>query len=205
MEAVTVSGTIRTEVGKKATKAVRSAGEIPAILYSKNGSVHFSTTHKAVKNLIFTPAFRIADIDLAGKAHRAIVKDIQWHPVTDEIVHLDFLELIDGHTVKVELPVRFEGTAPGMRSGGKLLQLMRRIKVKASPENLVDELKLDVSSLELGQSIRVRDIEPIEGIEIMSAGASPVGIIEIPRALRSAATAEAKAARVGEDAAAVEE
>ncbi|MEL6968660.1 MAG: 50S ribosomal protein L25 [Bacteroidota bacterium] len=198
MEAVAVSGTIRTEVGKKATKAVRSAGEIPAILYSKNGSVHFSTTHKAVKNLIFTPAFRVAEIDLDGKSHRAIVKDIQWHPVTDEIVHLDFLELIDGHTVKVELPVRFEGTAPGMRSGGKLLQLMRRVKVKANPENLVDELKLDISSLELGQSIRVRDIAPIEGIEIMSAGASPVGIIEIPRALRSAATAEAKAARMGE-------
>ena len=197
MEAVTVSGTIRTEVGKKATKAVRNAGEIPAILYSKNGSVHFSTTHKAVKNLIFTPAFRVADIELDGKTYRAIVKDVQWHPVTDEIVHIDFLELIDGHAVKVELPVRFEGTAPGMRSGGKLLQLMRRIKVKAMPENLVDELMLDISSLELGQSIRVRDIAPIEGVEVMSAGASPVGIIEIPRALRSAATAEAKEAAMG--------
>ena len=199
MEAVTVSGTIRTEVGKKATKAVRSAGEIPAILYSKNGSVHFSTTHKAVKNLIFTPAFRVADIELDGKTHRAIVKDIQWHPVTDEIVHIDFLELINGHAVKVELPVRFEGTAPGMRAGGKLLQLMRRVKVKALPENLVDELMLDISGLELGQSIRVRDIAPIEGVEVMSAGASPVGIIEIPRALRSAATAEAKAAKLDDD------
>lgn len=198
MEAVTVSGTIRTEVGKKATKAVRNAGEIPSILYSKNGSVHFSTSHKAVKNLIFTPDFRVAEIDLDGKAHRAIVKDIQWHPVTDEIIHIDFLELIDGHAVKVEIPVRFEGTAPGMRSGGKLLQLMRRVKVKALPENLVDELKLDISALELGQSIRVRDIAPIDGIEIMSAGASPVGIIEIPRALRSAATAEAKAAKMGD-------
>ncbi|MEL6660676.1 MAG: 50S ribosomal protein L25 [Bacteroidota bacterium] len=198
MEAVAVSGTIRTEVGKKATKAVRSAGEIPAILYSKNGSVHFSTTHKAVKNLIFTPAFRVAEIDLDGKSHRAIVKDIQWHPVTDEIVHLDFLELIDGHAVKVEIPVRFEGTAPGMRSGGKLLQLMRRVKVKANPESLVDELVADISTLELGQSVRVRDIAAIDGIEIMSTGASPLGIIEIPRALRSAATAEAKAERMGE-------
>lgn len=194
MEAVTVSGTIRTEVGKKATKAVRNAGEIPSILYSKNGNVHFSTTHAAVKNLIFTPAFRVADIELDGKAHRAIVKDVQWHPVTDEIVHLDFLELIDGHPVKVEVPVRFEGTAPGMRAGGKLLQLMRRVKIKTTPENLVSELSANISSLELGQSVRVRDIAPVDGVEIMSAGASPLGIIEVPRALRSAATAEKKAA-----------
>lgn len=194
MEAVTVSGTIRTEVGKKATKAVRSAGEIPSILYSKNGSVHFSTTHKAVKNLIFTPAFRIAEIELDGKTRRAIVKDIQWHPVTDEIIHIDFLELIEGQPVKVEVPIRFEGTAPGMRAGGKLLQLMRRVKIKTTPENMVDELTANISKLELGQSIRVRDIAAVEGVEIMSAGASPLGVIEVPRALRSAATAEKKAA-----------
>ena len=195
MEAVAFTGTIRTEVGKKATKAVRAAGEIPAILYSKNGSTHFSTTHKAVKPLIFTPEFRVAEIELDGKAARAIVKDIQWDPVTDEIVHIDFLELIDGHPVKLEIPVAFVGTAPGTRAGGKLLQLMRRVKVKVMPENIIDELKLNISSLELGQSIRVRDIEPVEGVEILSAGASPVGIIEIPRALRSAATAEKKAAK----------
>ena len=195
MEAVAFTGTIRTEVGKKATKAVRAAGEIPAILYSKNGSTHFSTTHKAVKPLIFTPEFRVAEIELDGKAARAIVKDIQWDPVTDEIVHIDSLELIDGHPVKLEIPVAFVGTAPGTRAGGKLLQLMRRVKVKVMPENIIDELKLNISSLELGQSIRVRDIEPVEGVEILSAGASPVGIIEIPRALRSAATAEKKAAK----------
>lgn len=192
MEAVAFTGKIRTEVGKKATKAVRNAGEIPAILYSKNGNVHFSTTHKEVKKLIFTPDFRTAAIDLDGKSHRAIVKDIQWHPVTDEIVHIDFLELIDGHTVKLEVPIRFNGTAPGMRSGGKLLQLMRRVKIKTIPEKMVNELHADISSLELGQSIRVRDIDPVEGIEIMSAGASPLGVIEVPRALRSAAAAAEK-------------
>ena len=96
--------------------------------------------------------------------------------------------------MKVQVPVRFEGTAPGMRAGGKLLQLMRRVKIKATPENLVDELTANISSLELGQSIRVRDIAPVDGVEIMSAGASPLGIIEVPRALRSAATAEKKAA-----------
>lgn len=206
MEAVVVSGTVRTEVGKKATKAVRNAGEIPAVLYSKNGNTHFSTTHKAVKTLIFTPDFHVADLQLDGKSARAIVKDVQWHPVTDEIVHIDFLELIDGQSVKLEVPIRFEGTAPGMRSGGKLLQLMRRVKIKTTPENIVRELKADISSLELGQSIRVRDIETVDGIEIMSAGASPLGVIEIPRALRSAASAaEKEGEEVVEDTPAAEE
>lgn len=194
MEAVTVSGQIRTDVGKKATKAVRNAGQVPAVLYSKEKTIHFATTQKAVKSLIYTPKFKLAEVDVDGKTYRAIVKDIQFDPVTDEIVHMDFLHLIDGHPIKVEVPVRFVGTAPGMRAGGKLLRLMRRIKIKTTPENMVDELSLDITSLELGQSIRVRNIAPVEGVEIMSPSGAPVGVIEVPRALRSAATAEKKAA-----------
>ncbi|WP_367392136.1 50S ribosomal protein L25 [Lewinella sp. LCG006] len=194
MEAVTVSGQIRTDVGKKATKAIRNAGEVPAVLYSKEKTIHFATTQKAVKSLIYTPKFKLAEVNVDGNTYRAIVKDIQFDPVTDDIVHLDFLHLIDGHPVKVEVPVRFNGTAPGMRAGGKLLRLMRRIKIKTTPENMVNELSLDITSLELGQSIRVRDIAPVDGVEIMSPSGAPVGIIEVPRALRSAATAEKKAA-----------
>ncbi len=194
MEAVTVSGQIRTDVGKKATKAVRKAGEVPAVLYSKEKTIHFATTQKAVKSLIYTPKFKLAEVDVDGTTYRAIVKDVQFDPVTDDIVHMDFLHLIDGHPVKIEVPVRFNGTSPGMRAGGKLLRLMRRIKVKTTPEKMVDELSLDISSLELGQSIRVRDIAPVDGVEIMSPSGAPVGIIEVPRALRSAATAEKKAA-----------
>jgi large subunit ribosomal protein L25 len=194
MEAVSVSGQIRKDTGKKATKAVRSAGQIPAVLYSKEETIHFATTHNDVKSLIFTPKFKVAEIEVDGKSYRAIIKDIQWNPVTDEILHLDFLQLVDGSTIKLQVPVRFEGTAPGMRAGGKLLQLMRRIKIKTTPENMVDELSLNISSLELGQSIRVRDIKPVDGVEVMSPSGAPVGIIEVPRALRSAATAEKKAA-----------
>lgn len=194
MEAVTVSGQIRTDVGKKATKAIRNAGQVPAVLYSKDKTVHFATTQKAVKSLIYTPKFKVAEVDVEGKTYRAIVKDIQFDPVTDDIVHLDFLHLVEGHPVKLEVPVRFNGTAPGMRAGGKLLRLMRRIKIKTTPEKMVNELSLDITSLELGQSIRVRDIAPVDGVEIMSPAGAPVGIIEVPRALRSAATAEKKAA-----------
>lgn len=194
MEAVTVSGQIRTDLGKKATKAIRNAGQIPAVLYSKDKTVHFATTSKAVKSLIYTPKFKVAEVDVEGKTYRAIVKDIQFDPVSDDIVHLDFLHLVEGHPVKLEVPVRFNGTAPGMRAGGKLLRLMRLIKIKTTPEKMVNELSLDITSLELGQSIRVRDIAPVEGVEIMSPAGAPVGVIEVPRALRSAATAEKKAA-----------
>lgn len=194
MEAVTVSGQIRTDLGKKATKAIRNAGQVPAVLYSKDKTIHFATTSKAVKSLIYTPKFKVAEVDVEGKTYRAIVKDIQFDPVSDDIVHLDFLHLVEGHPVKLEVPVRFNGTAPGMRAGGKLLRLMRVIKIKTTPEKMVNELSLDITSLELGQSIRVRDIVPVEGVEIMSPAGAPVGIIEVPRALRSAATAEKKAA-----------
>lgn len=193
MEAVNVSGQIRTEVGKKSTIALRNAGQVPAVLYSKDQTIHFATTQKAVKPLVFTPNFKVAEVEVDGSAYRAIVKDIQWDPVTDEIVHLDFLQLVDGHPVKLQVPIRFEGTAPGMRAGGKLLQLMRRVKIKTTPEKMVTELSVDISPLELGQSIRVRDIKPIDGVEIMSPASAPLGIIEVPRALRSAATAEKKA------------
>lgn len=205
MEAVNVSGQIRTEVGKKSTIALRNAGQVPAVLYSKDQNIHFATTQKAVKSLVFTPKFKVAEIDVDGSTYRAIIKDIQWNPVTDEIIHLDFLQLVDSHPVKLEVPIRFEGVAPGMRAGGKLLQLMRRVKIKTTPENMVTELSVNISSLELGQSIRVRDIKAIEGVEIMSPASAPLGIIEVPRALRSAATAEKKAGAAGAPAAAAAE
>ena len=107
-------------------------------------------------------------------------------------MHVDFLQLVDGQTIKVNLPVRFIGTAPGTKEGGKLAQQLRRVKVKTTPEHLVDELQLDISELKLGHSVRVRDITPVEGVEIMSAGATPVASVIVPRALRSASAGEAE-------------
>lgn len=201
MEAIALTGELRKASGKKAAKAVRSEGRIPAVLYGGSDVIHFSTTHNEVKKLIFTPDFKIVDLSLDGKTHRCIIKDVQWHPVTDAIIHIDFLRLVDGHPVKVEIPVRFKGTSPGERSGGKLQQAIRRVKVKTVPEKLVEQLMLDVSDLEMGHSIRVRDIEAVEGMEIMNPPGTPIATVEVPRALRSAEMAEAEAA---EEAAAAE-
>ena len=186
MEILTVKGEKRANAGTKFARADRKAGLIPCVVYGRNGNTHFTTIKKEVKTLVYTPDFKLAEVEIDGAKHKCILKDIQFHPVTDEIMHIDFLELTDGHPVRVELPVRFKGVSPGVKAGGTLMQNMRRVKVKTTPENLVDELFLDVSKLELGSAIRVRDIEAVEGVEVMSAPATPIAIVEVPRALKSA-------------------
>ncbi|MEM6394746.1 MAG: 50S ribosomal protein L25 [Bacteroidota bacterium] len=200
MEVVSIDAKARENLGKKASKATRRDGVVPAVLYGQSDPVHFTINPLAVRPLVYTPDFKLAEVNLDGKAHKAIVKDIQFHPVTDEIQHIDFLALSDGHPVKVAVPVKFVGTSPGVRSGGKLQQTMRRIKIKTTPEKLVDHLVLSIEGLELGQAIRVRDLDVPEGIEVLNPGASPVATVEIPRALRSANTAAAKAEKAGEGA-----
>lgn len=187
METVAINGELRTGTGKKASKQDRKSEVVPCVLYGKDGVVHFTTTSAALKPLIYTGDFKLANIQVDGTDSQAIIKDVQFHPVTDEVLHVDFLKLIPNHPVKVEVPVRFKGTSPGVKLGGKLQQSLRRVKIKTTPEKLVDELKVDISTLDMGQSVRVRDLEVGENIEIMVEGATPIATIEIPRALRSAA------------------
>jgi large subunit ribosomal protein L25 len=193
MNVVAVQGQERGVLGKKASKSDRRSQIIPCVLYGGDQQVHFTTTEKEIKNLIYTGDFKLAELEIGGTKIKAIVKEVQFHPVSDKIIHIDFLRLIDGTPIKVEVPVRFRGTSPGVRIGGKLIQNLRKVKVKTLPKDLVDQVLIDISSLELGQSIRVRDIEANEGVEIMNAPGIPVATIEIPRAMRSAATAAAKA------------
>lgn len=187
MNTITIKGSPRTEVGKKASKAVRASEAIPCVLYGSKEVVHFQTTEAELRSLVFTPDFNVADLSIDGKSTRAILKAIQFHPVRDHIVHVDFLELVDGQTVKLEIPLKTRGASPGVKVGGKMIQSVRKIKVKTTPEKMVSELFVDISSLELGQSLRVKDIITVEGIDIQQNGSIPVVSIEIPRALRSAA------------------
>lgn len=189
---VFISGTLRTAFGKKASADIRKKGEVPCVMYGGNESVHFSLHPLDLKNIIFTPDFNVIEIEISGVKHRCILKDYQLHPVTDEVTHVDFLKLVDGKKVKVEVPVRFKGVSPGVKGGGKLQQLVRRVKIKTTPSKLVDEIQMDISNLGLGQSIRIRDIAPMEGIEIMNSPGIPVATIEIPRAMRSAEAAKKK-------------
>ena len=194
MQVVQVTTQERSDLGKKATKALRKSGHIPAVVYSKNGVTHFSTTHGDVKKLIYTADLKLAELHLTEGAKKALIKDIDFHPVTDEILHIDFIELIPNHSVKANVPIKFKGTSPGVKAGGKLISGLRTVKVKTTPEVLVDELFVDISSLQLSEAVRVRDLELPDGLTVEVDPATPIAVVEVPRALKSA-----KAAADGED------
>ncbi len=191
MQVITIKGESRNELGKKGANSTRKQGLIPCVMYGLNEVIHFSTTPNEVRHLVYSPDFKIAQVEVDGKNFKCILKDKQFNPVTDSIMHLDFLMLVEGRPVKVEVPVRFKGTSPGVKSGGKLLQKVRKVKIKATPEQLVDELMVDISHLELGQSIRIRDVKAGEGVEVLNSPGTPIATVEIPRALRSAQQAAA--------------
>lgn len=192
MKVVQITTEQRTDLGKKANKVARKEGKIPAVIYSINGVEHFSTTAKAVKNLVYSPELQIAELELGGTKKKALLKDISFHPVTEEIVHIDFIELVDGHPITANVPIKFKGVSPGVKAGGKLMASLRNVKVKSTPDKLVDELFVDISSLELAQSVRVKDLEIPEGVEIKADLNTPIAVIEVPRALKSATTAAKK-------------
>ena len=173
--------------------ALRKEGRIPAVLYGPSVQEHFSVTHNDIKKLVYTPDFKVGEVELGGNSHKCIVKNVQYHPMTDEIRHIDFLVLKEGTKVKVDIPVKFKGVSPGVKEGGTLMQSMRKVKVKLDPKDLVDTLFIDISELTLGSAVRVKDIEIKEGIEVMVNEATPIASVEIPRALKSAQAEAAEA------------
>jgi large subunit ribosomal protein L25 len=184
-EIVAVTGKSREVNGKKGAKALRREGHVPCVMYWGDNVLHFSALESDFKNLIYTPEFRLADVNLEGNTHRCVIKDIQFHPVTEKILHVDLQKLIDNVRVKVSLPLVLEGMPKGVKDGGKLIQNVRKVEVKSLPKNLVSQLVVDVSSMLMGQSRRVRDIRLEEGTEILTNGSVPVAQVIIPRALRS--------------------
>ncbi len=191
MVTITIHGEPRNAVGKAATRKDRNAGLIPCILYGKqNQTIHFTTTFPQIRDLIFSPDFKIAEVVVDGKSHRCILKESQFHPVTDTVTHIDFLELVDGHPVKVEVPLRFKGVSPGVRAGGKFVQKVRTIKIKTKPESLVDEMNADISKLKLGQSLRIKDINAVKEVEILTPSATPIATVTVPRGLKGAGAEE---------------
>jgi large subunit ribosomal protein L25 len=195
MQTVAIEGTLRTGFRKKAAKQLRKEGLVPCVAYGGGKTINFTAPSTAFKPLIFTSDFQLVEIIVEGETYKSILKDAQYHPVTDKLLHADFLLLIPGHKLTADVPVRLTGTAPGVKLGGKLMQVTRKIKIKTTPENLVDHLTASIAKLDLGKSIRVRDIDAVENVEIMTSPGIPLATVEIPRALRSAQTAAAAAAK----------
>nr|WP_299342464.1 50S ribosomal protein L25/general stress protein Ctc [Allomuricauda sp.] len=159
MKSITIKGSQRESVGKVSTKALRNAGKVPCVLYGGEKPLHFSADELAFKNLVYTPNAYTAVIELEdGTKLEAVMQDIQFHPVTDKILHVDFYQLFKDKPVTMNIPVRLEGNSPGVRNGGRLLFRKRKLSIKALPDLLPDFITVDISKLRIGGTIPVETL-----------------------------------------------
>lgn len=158
MKSVSLSGSLRENVGKKDAKRNRKLGNVPCVLYGGKEQIHFIAEDKNFKKIIFTPEVFIINLNLNGKKINALLQDIQYHPVTDQILHADFLEIVPEKPVSIAIPIQLKGTAPGAIKGGRLIKKIRKLKIKALVENLPDEIIIDISNLEIGDKIKISDL-----------------------------------------------
>jgi len=159
MKSITIKGSERESVGKKSTKALRNAGKVPCVVYGGEVPIHFSADELSFKDLVYTSSAHTVIVKMEdGSKIRAVMQDIQFHPVTDRILHVDFYQLFDDKALTLEIPVRLEGNSPGVRNGGRLLFRKRKLVIRALPDNLPDVFKVDISKLKIGDNISVETL-----------------------------------------------
>ena len=159
MKSITITGSKRESVGKKSTKALRNAGQVPCVLYGGDKPVHFSAPELAFSKLVYTGnAHTVVIATENGEKYDAIMQDIQFHPVSDRILHVDFYQLFEDKALTMNIPVKLEGNSPGVRNGGRLLFRKRKLSIKALPGNLPDFFKIDISNLKIGDNISVESL-----------------------------------------------
>ena len=184
MKSISIKGTKREVVGKKEAKRLRAEGFVPGVLYGGNETIHFYASEKEFKPLIYTPNVYIVNLDIDGTVYQSIIQDKQFHPVEEQLIHVDFLRTSDDKTVKVEIPVKTEGFAKGIRKGGKLKLNLRTLKVKAMVKDLPDCITINVDDLDLGQTIKVGSLQR-DNIEFLNAKAVPIVAIIATRAAKA--------------------
>ncbi|HEY0092633.1 MAG TPA: 50S ribosomal protein L25/general stress protein Ctc [Flavobacterium sp.] len=195
MKSITIKGSERESVGKVATKALRNAGLVPCVLYGGNQPVHFSAEEIAFKNLVYTPNAHTVAIDLGGgTSFDAILQDIQVHPVSDKILHIDFFQLFPDKEITMEVPVKVTGTSPGVLGGGILTLNTRKLKVKALPNNLPDYVEANIDELEMGNKLYVTKLGS-DNYKLLHPDNTVVAQVRISRAAMKAAQEAAKAAK----------
>ena len=192
MKSITIKGSERENVGKKATKAVRDAGMVPCVIYGGNQPVHFVADERAFKDLVYTPNAHTVVVELNGTSTNVIMQDIQFHPVSDKILHIDFFRLTDDKEIVMEVPVKITGTSPGVLLGGVLRLNQRRLKVKALPKNLPDFVEASISELQMGNKLYVTQLET-NNFKLMHPDNTVVCQVRISRAAMKAAQEAAKA------------
>lgn len=198
MKEINVKGTARTELGKKAARLIRKTNAVPCNLYGEakdeNGlpvAESFTATFDELRNLIYTPDIYSVNLDIDGKQHKAIMKELQFHPVKDNVLHVDFYEINDTKPIVMEVPIKLNGLAEGVKAGGRLAASVRTLKVKAVYTNIPERLDIDVTNLGLGKTIKVSELS-FEGLEIVTSKEVVVCQVKMTRNARSAAAASEK-------------
>ena len=192
MKEINVTGQKRENLGKKASKALRKEGLVPCNLYGlaekdgKPAAMSFAIAMTELRKIIYTPHIYVINLVIDGESHTAILKDIQFHPVTDAVLHVDFLEVNDQKPITIGIPVKLTGLAQGVRDGGRMNLSIRKIEVKAPYQQIPEHLDVDVTALQIGKSIKVGQLN-FEGLEIVTGKEVIVCSIKMTRAALSAA------------------
>ena len=197
MKTITIEGHLRTEHGKKAARQIRSQENVPGVIYGGAQEISFYAPARAFKPLVYTGEFQTAEITVDGKKYRCILKDLQFDKVSDELIHVDLLELVDDKKVVATIPLKFAGTSVGVKGGGKLITKIKSLKVKALPKDLKEFITVDITHLDLNGNIRVEDVKEA-GMEILNSPRIPIASVVLTRQLKqeeaTAANAPAAAA-----------
>ncbi len=196
MKSISISGTKRAAQTKQETKQLRAEGKVPCVLYGGKEQYHFSAPASSFKGLVYTPEVHTVELDIDGAKFNAIMKDIQFHAVSDKILHIDFLELSDAKKVTIEIPVRIKGNSVGVRAGGQLINKIRKLKISALPKDLPDLVELKIDDMNIGDSVRVRDIK-VKGVEFLDSPYNVITAVKTTRVVvedKTAAPAAAAAA-----------
>ena len=185
MKAIFMSGSSRANVGKKDAKALRVDGLVPCVLYGGDSQIHFSVIATEFKPLLFTPDVHTVELNIEGKLYKAVLQDIQYHNLNDSVLHADFLQLSENKPMIIQIPVRTTGVSSGVRAGGKLVTKLRKLKVRALLTDLPDFISIDISPLEIGQGVKVREIS-VPGVTLLDAPNVDVVAVTATRASRQA-------------------
>ena len=192
MKTVTLSGSSRANVGKVDAKELRAKGFVPCVIYGGKEQIHFSADERAFKPVIFTPNAHIVEVNLDGKVYKTVLQEAQYHRLNDKLIHADFLEIVDGKPVTVEIPVRLNGQSEGVKKGGKLVTKLRKLKARGLANVLPDYIDIDIEKLDIGGSVAVGDIN-IDGVTLLNAKNVSVVAVNTTRATAAAdAAAPAK-------------
>lgn len=173
MKTISISATERTGLGKKYTRDLRKAGQVPCVMYGGAEVIHFHAHENDFRHLIYSPNAYIVEVNINGRSHKGVMREIQFHPVTDKLNHIDFVEVFDNRPVTMEIPVRLTGAAIGIKNGGKPRQRRRVLKVRGLIEHLPDHLDIDISNVEIGDVVKIGDLS-FDNLEILDPSRSMI-------------------------------